>query len=113
MGPNDKVTRFPKHPSCTIANGGTNSTGIDFSAYAFGQFTIPSAFTGATVTFQCSVDGSTYTTLNDSSNATISYTVTASRTYPLPDELSGAHYFRIVSASAEGAARTILLSLKG
>lgn len=107
------VNRNSRAPYVTIASGGTASSALKFGDYAFGIFYIPSAFTGATVTFQTSYDGTTYTTLRDSSNADISYTVTASKSYAFPDEASGASYIKIVSASAEGADRTIYCNVKG
>lgn len=107
------VNRNARAPYVTIANGATASSALKFGDYAFGLFFIPSAFTGATVTFQVSYDGTTYVVLKDSSNTDISYTVTASKAYPFPDEASGAAYIKIISASAEGAARTIYCSVKG
>lgn len=96
-----------------IANGATDSSGIDYDRYSFGMFIIPAAFTGASVSFKVSSDGTTYFPVRDSTNTLISQTVTVGNAYQFPDEIGGARYVKIVSASAEGAARTILIMAKG
>lgn len=105
-----------KGPAWTIASGATVSDGLFVGASqdAFGGlagFVMPATFTGASVTFQVSVDDSTYQALYDSSNNQISITVSASRSYAFKQDVRSClqpwPYVKIVSASGEGAARTI------
>lgn len=105
-----------KGPSWTIANGATVSDALFMGASpnpdgGLAGFVMPAAFTGASVTFQVSLDDSTYQALYDSANSQISITVSASRTYALKQDVRSAlqpwPYVKIVSASAEGGARTI------
>ena len=106
------LLRHAKSPAVTIANGATDSSVLTIDNYSFGLFTIPSAFTGATVSFLVSADGVTFVPLRNASNTLISYTVTPSNAYPFPDEVGAAFAVKIRSASAEGAARTIVVSVK-
>lgn len=102
----------------TIASGQTVSDACPMDSQAFGGFLLPAAFTGATVSFQASPDGTTFgavyrlTSAGTAEEAVTLY-VTQGRYYALPDELAGCHSFKIVSASAEGAARSIVVSRKG
>lgn len=98
----------------TIASGGTASTAIDFRGRAGGGFTTPAAFTGTTISYQVSVDDSTYQTLYDQFGAqVVTAAVSTSRSYALPAELYGWPYFKIVSGSAEGGTRTLNVVLAG
>ena len=109
---NARLNRGGEREQLTIANGATTSSALDYADYITGNYFIPAAFTGATVTFQISPDGVTWTTLYDATNTLIQPGVAASRAYPLPSEAAGANYIRIVSASAELAARTIEVTKK-
>jgi hypothetical protein len=74
---------------------------------------MPAAFTGTTLTFQVSADGSTYQALYDSTGANqVSMAVAASRSYDLPAELASWPYWKIVSGSAEGDARSLTVVSK-
>jgi len=96
--------------TATIANGGTVSDAIDLEGRGLTAMVMPAAFTGTTITFQGSVDGVTYQALYNASNSAVSMTVAASRTYLFtPGDFSGIRYLKVVSGSAEGAARSILL----
>lgn len=110
---NNAIWRHGKSPSVIIPSGQTDSNGFIYDPYSFGLFVIPAAFTGASVSFKVSADGSNFYPLRSAANTLISYTVAAGTAYPFPDELGGAIYARIVSASAEGAARTIIIMAKG
>jgi len=96
----------------TILNGGTVSSVADVSnsGHLLG-FVMPAAFTGATVGFQVSADGTTYATLYNSSNNAVSITVTQGRAYSFTADilsaLSNWRYVKLVSGSAEGADRDI------
>ena len=106
-----------KGPAWTIASGSAISDALDMGASpdAFGGlagFVMPAAFTGASVTFQVSADDSTYQALYNSSNSQVSITVSASRSYALLQDVRSClqmwRYVKIVSASNEGGARTIV-----
>ena len=106
------LNRHAKSPSLTIANAATDSSALNFDSYSFGLFVIPATFTGATVSFLVSADGVTFYPLRNATNTIISYTVTGGNAYPFPDEVGGALSLKIRSASAEAAARTIVVSIK-
>lgn len=93
-----------------IANGETTSTAFTSSNFAAFGLQMPAAFTGASVTFTVSADdGATYQALYDTTNTLVSLTVAASRSYDLPSALTAWDHFKIVSASAEGAARSLIV----
>lgn len=98
--------------TATIAINTAASTVIDIRGYAQMGFQIPSAFTGASVSFQVSADNSTFVALHDTSNAAVSQTVTASKAYTLPISIFPWGYMKIISASNEAAARSIIVALK-
>lgn len=106
--------------TATIANGATTSNSIDLDSYGSDQglvgLVMPAAFTGASITFNVSLDDVTYQQLFTSANAALSITVTAGKTYSFAQdfrsEIAPYRYIQIVSASSEGAARTILLLKK-
>lgn len=90
--------------SAAIAMNGFDLVGIEF----------PTTFTGTTVTFEMSsaIDG-TYVPVYNSSGQ-VSYTIAQARYYAIdPKDLQGVQFLKIKSGSTEGAARTLLLSLKG
>ena len=107
------IDRASLTTTATIASGDTVSGAISHKEFATGGFRMPATFTGSSVTFQVSDDGSTYAALYNSSNAQISISVAASRCYPLPAELMGFRFFKIVSSNAEGGDRTIGVCFKG
>lgn len=108
----ERVQGYQTDVVATIASGQTASSAILFRGYAQGGFVLPAAFTGATVGFSVSADGVTYGTLYDSANAAVSVTVTQARAYAFPIAVFPFGYVKIVSASAEGADRSISVSLK-
>jgi hypothetical protein len=92
----------------TIANGATSSGAVDLQGRGVVQIILPAAFTGASITFTASPNDGTYQALYNTSNTALSMTVTQGRTYILaPSDLVGVRYLKLVSASAEGASRTI------
>ncbi len=108
------IDRHNYSTTATIANGATSSGEIDIRNAAGGSFQIPSSFTGASVSFTGSNEsGGTFVAVHDSSNVVISQTVTASKGYAFPAACMQFRFLKIVSASAEGAARTIQIALKG
>lgn len=94
----------------SIANGQTTSGVIDTNNYESIAFVLPAAFTGASVSFSVSQDNSTYAALYASGNTLQSVTVTQGRAYAIPADALNFRYVKIVSASSEAGARTIVWS---
>jgi hypothetical protein len=95
--------------TATIANGQTTSAAVYVGDKLPATLRMPAAFTGASVSFQGSPDGVTYQALNVGGSA---YTevVAASKDVVLDSSVfAGSPYIKIVSASAEGAARTLIV----
>lgn len=93
-----------------ISSGLQPSTAIDSRRGVAYGLQMPAAFTGTTITFQVSIDGSTFQALYDATGATqVSMAVAASRSYDLPAELTAWAMFKIVSGSAEAADRALLV----
>lgn len=91
-----------------IASGQTTSAVVDQTGGLVSGIALPAAFTGASVSFTvCGTEGGTYQALYDETNTLVSLTVAVSRSYILPAAIAAWPYFKIVSASAEGADRTI------
>lgn len=111
--PVSQITRLSKRATATIANGQTVSDAIDISDTVALGLVMPAAFTGTTLTFQVSADNSTFQALYDSTNTQVSLTVAVSRSYDLPAELASWPFFKIVSGSAEGGARSLVVVSKG
>jgi hypothetical protein len=103
----------------TILSGETTSNEINFSRSIPQAIILPSAFTGATITFTNSphLDGThrpvRLATLSAAATTTTSYSITVtgntSAQIPLdPNVARGLSHAKVVSASAEGADRTII-----
>ena len=106
------LNRGDTRTTATIASSGTTSTAVDFRANAFGGIALPATFTGTTLTFQVSADDTTYQALNDRYGAAVSMMVAQGESYPLPTELAGWPWFKIVSGSSEGGNRSITIVRK-
>lgn len=94
-----------------VITSGTTSAAVALEGYAGGGFILPSGFSGTTMTFTVSSDGSTFVALNNDDGA-ISKTVAASKAYTLPTELFGFPWFKFVSGSSE-TSKTISVVLSG
>lgn len=107
--------RRAQKPSATltIANNATTSDAMDARGYAVFGLVIPSAFTGTSITFTVSDDNTTFQALYDASNAQVTVPVAVSRSYDLPAELASWPYWKIVSGSSEGGARSLIIVAKG
>jgi hypothetical protein len=96
-----------------IANNGTFTNGVNAGGMASGSFIFHTALTGTAVTFQGSIDNSTWYDLYTSANAAVGVAVIAvDRAYPIPAQVFDWPYFRIV-ITAQGAARTGKVSMNG
>jgi hypothetical protein len=97
-----------EYKSVDISNGGTESTALDVFGCVLSAIEIPSAFTGTTISFKGSIDGTTYSPVYDKIGALYSVAVGTSRIIVLDPTITyGLRYIKIVSGSAEGAARNI------
>ena len=113
-GPIQQINRYSSYQILTIANGGTVSTAFDAREFAAFGLVVSDVLTGATITFQVSHDGVTYQALHlNTADTPVTVTVTDAKCYLLPSSLEAWPYFKIVSASAEGAARTLYVAGKG
>ena len=106
-----KAGALPKAAlTVTIANGQTVSTAADLAGASICGVWLPAAFTGTTLTFQASrtVDG-TYGAVQG-----VSLTpVAAGQFVPVdPTKFYGVRFVKVVSGSAEGAARSVILATR-
>lgn len=90
----------------TIASAGTTSEAISLVNYTSGSFSIPSVFTGTTITPQYSNDNSNWTAVGSA------ITVATNGTYDIPETFFNAKYGRLVAGSSQAADRTITLGLR-
>lgn len=102
--------------SVVIANGLQLSAVIKTGGMALTGIFLPAAFTGTALTFEaCDTVGGTYVPVKSTVSGTaLSYTV-AQGTYCAidPKDFQGIPFLKIKSGSAEGAARTLVCTLKG
>lgn len=116
-----KVLKTPVYNqrTVTIANGATVSSATNIAGPGAGATVvaviIPPAFTGTAMTFQVSNDNVTYRALNNLT-APISLTVAADKhiglTRDAQDAFAGAGWVKVVSGTAEGAARNVTLLVR-
>ena len=100
---------------CVIDSGQTVSNAVDLRGHDMLCFILPATFTGTTINFQMSpykIDGTFYDCYNIS-DAAMQATVTQGRAYFIePQDLAGIRFIKLVSGSAEGGARTILIGTR-
>lgn len=103
------------YATATIANGATVSGAIETKAgndMALVGIITPAALTGVAFTFQaCHTDAAgTFNAVYDTTGTQTSFTVSTSRFIRVdPITFCGASFIKVVSGSAEGAARSIVL----
>lgn len=106
----------------TIANGGTVSNEVDLRGLYLLGVQIPAAFTGATLTIQVAekktAEGGVYGAASFSTGtgalAPVSLTATAATAVWFnTNQLIGNCFITLTSAGAEGAARDIILYVRG
>ncbi len=100
--------------NAVIAAAGTTSAAVNIAPLTLVGITFPAAFTGTTVTFTvCDTADGTFVPLYNSAGA-VSFTIAQARHYALdPVNFRGIQFLKVVSGSAEGAERTLILRLKG
>lgn len=100
-------------PTAVVAPAGTVSGAVDFRDYSQGTLIVPAGLSSTSLNFQVSADGTNYVTLCSSGSTPVALTVTSSsEAYPLPSQLAGAAYFKIVCGTAESGGATFNLTLK-
>lgn len=93
----------------TIASSGTTSGSVWLDERLLVGIEFPSAFTGATVSFEVSADNTNFVELY-SGGSLVTVTATASKLEKLvPADYAMAKFIRVKSASSEAAERTITL----
>lgn len=113
-------TNVVKYATATITSGQTTSGEISCELVTNGSYQLhalefPAAMTGATITFTASrSSGGTFVTLKEVGGSTnYSVTVTASSGVSVdPRVFATWPYVKLVSASAEGADRSIVVHLR-
>lgn len=101
--------------AASIANGQTVSAAIPTKGLTLVGVQLPAAFTGVAMTFQGSVDGTTYQPVYSTISGTaLSYTVAQGHYVAVdPVPFYGLAYIKLVSGTAEGGARSFSVALKG
>ena len=97
-----------------IANGDTKTQAIDLGQATLCGVFVPSAFTGTAISFEASSTlAGTYVAVKDGLGASVSMTVAAGQ-YILIDPalMAGVRFLKVVSGSAEGAARVLTLAAR-
>ncbi len=108
INPTSDRARGNAKKQTTIANGATTSEDVDLSGFTLAGVLIPVAMTGSTLTFQGTVDKVNYYDIKNTAGTAISITLSTTGIYKLnAADFIGIDNLRIVSASAEGALRTI------
>lgn len=108
------LVRSETYETVTIAQSGSTSSVVTANGRAIYGLVMPSTFTGTAITFTVSHDGSTFQELRKAdSDAAVSVSVTASKSYDLPTQLAAWPYFKIVSNGNEAAARSLTVVKKG
>lgn len=116
----NNMTNTAKYVSVTIPNGQTTSGEVSCELVTSGGYQLhaiefPAAMTGTAVTFTASrSSGGTFGSVrNVGGSAAYSITVTASAIVPVDWQVfSTLPYVKLVSGSAEGADRTIVVHLR-
>ena len=89
-----------------IASAASQSEAFEAGMATEGSFSIPAAFTGATVQPQFSNDAVNWTAVGSA------ISVAVNNTYSIPADVFKARFGRLVSASSEAAERTLTLGMR-
>lgn len=104
MASPDEFQSAARNVTVNIASGGTVSGAAHLGGSSLIGIVMPAAFTGATITFQTSHDGTTYQVLRDGYGTSVTVTVAQGLNISMGNFihfLMGWEYLKIVSASAE------------
>ncbi len=109
----DFINNISYETTVTIANGATLSSAADLTGYALVGIIMPAAFTGTSITFSMSDDGTTFYAITNAGGTALSATVAASKCILFtPGDFVGVRHLKLTSGSAEGGARTIKLIMR-
>lgn len=102
------------YPTVTIPISTTTSGVVSSAGMSLVGCQMPATFTGATISFTVATTlTGTYQEL-DNSSGKVMYTVTQGKFIVInPTDFYGVQFFKIISASTEGAARNLICSMKG
>lgn len=98
----------------TITGGGQVSAAAAYigGCTLCGLF-LPATFTGTTLTFSVSKDGTNFVTMQDGAGSSYTKTVANGTYCPLPPaDFAGVRWLKITSGSSEGADRVITLAVR-
>lgn len=111
--PNPAECAYKVHGTVTIDTSVSNSTLIDYRRYNGGNFTVPSGSSITTLTFYTAHEdvSASYIAAYTEANAAVTMTVAASRRYPLPAALAGAHFIRATGNAAGTLTNVVLKSI--
>lgn len=108
-----KLNRSAQTLTAAVAASGTTSGAFPVDGYSFGGVQCPGTLTSTALTYTVSDTlAGTYVALTDSTGATISQTVAASKAFALPPELFAFKYAKLVCGSSEGTARDFIVTVK-
>lgn len=99
-----------------IASSGTKTAAINLGGFSLCGIIFPTTFTGTAVTFEVSdaIDGTFVPLKSGTGGSSLSYTVVQATFAAIdPKDFQGVQFLKVVSGSAEGAARTLKLAVKG
>ena len=95
-----------------ISADNSNSLGVATDGMLLCGIQFPAAMTGSSVTFDFSMDNSTFVDVKETDGSAVSYTVSADdviRIDPSGWAFASSGYIQVVSGSSEGAERKIVL----
>lgn len=99
--------------SVTISSGGSTSNEATLQGKRIAAIIMPAAFTGANLTFQASIDGSTWYDIYNSSGSQVTCTVGTDQWIAIsPQDFAGVSRLKVVSDDTEAAERTITLVVR-
>lgn len=105
---NKFVERIAENLTATISSGQTESTAVPLYGCNMVALIMPASFTGTTVTFKGSNDGTNYVPLYNASGTQLSASVGTSRAVCFTaSDFAGWKYIKIISGSSEGGDREI------
>ena len=99
-----------------IAASGTASNAVKVAGKTSGSYRLPGTMTGTALRFHgCDTETGTFAEIfsNAATPAVLAHIFTVSKDTQLPPECFLVNYLKLVSQSAEAAARTIRVTLKG
>lgn len=96
-----------------VSESATVSNALDLRGKVLVALVMPSALTSTAITFTGSTDGTTYSSMTNSSGSAITCTVAASKHVILtPTDFYGARFLKLTMGSSEGADRTIIAVMR-